>query len=48
MESEDIINVFYEEKSIKISKDSNFRELKEKIFFRDKSLIKFFLYPGKK
>ena len=43
-----MINVFYGEKTIKISKDSNFRELKKKIFFGDKKLIKYFSYAGKK
>jgi len=44
----EIINVFFGEKSIIISKDSNFFDLKQKIFFRDKVLIKAFTFAGTK
>ena len=43
-----MIKVFYGEKTITIPKDSNFPDLKQKIFFKDKKLIKFFSYGGKK
>jgi len=48
MENEEIINVFYGELSIKIPKNSNFFELKQKIFYRDLKLVKFFSFNGKK
>ena len=43
-----IITVFYGKKTIEIQKDSNFLELKKKIFFKDKQLIKFFSFGGEK
>ena len=46
--TEEIINVIFEEKSIKITKNSNFMELKQKIFYRDNELIKYFLFEEKK
>ena len=48
MENEEIINVFYGERSIKIPKNSNFFELKQKIFYRDLKLVKYFSFKGKK
>ena len=48
MENEEVINVFYGEHSIKIPKNSNFFELKQKIFYRDLKLVKFFSFNGKK
>jgi len=48
MERKDIINVFYGEKSINIPKDSDFFELKQKIFYRDLQLVKFFKFGGTK
>ena len=48
MESEDIINVFYGEQSFNIPKDSDFFELKQKIFYRDLKLVKYFKFGGKK
>ena len=46
--TEEILNVIFEEKSIKITKNSNFMELKQKIFYRDNELIKYFLFEEKK
>ena len=43
-----MIKVLYGEKTITIPKDSNFLDLKRKIFFEDKKLIKFFYLGGKK
>ena len=43
-----MIKVFYGEKTITIPKDSNFLDLKQKIFFKDKKLVKFFSFGGKK
>ena len=48
MENEEILNVFYVKRSIKISKSSNFFELKQKIFYRDLKLVKFFHLIEKK
>ena len=48
MENEEIINVFYGKSSIKIPKNSNFFELKQKFFYRDLKLVKFFSFNGKK
>ena len=43
-----MIKVLYGEKTIIIPKDSNFLDLKRKIFFKDKKLIKFFYFGGEK
>ena len=48
MKSEEILNVFYGEKCITIQKNSNFQDLKQRIFLRDKKLVKFFSFAGKK
>ena len=42
-----MIKVFYGEKTIIIPKDSNFLDLKQKIFFKDKKLVKFFFWREK-
>ena len=43
-----MIKAFYGEKIIRIPKDSNFLDLKQKIFFKDKKLIKCFSFGGEK
>ena len=48
MENEELINVFYDDNSIKIPKESSFMDLKQKILFRDKKLIRYFSFEGKK
>ncbi len=48
MEKEKEINVFYGERSIKIPKNSNFFELKQKIFYRALKFVKYFSFNRKK
>ena len=48
MKNEDLISVFYGDNSIKIPKESSFMDLKQKILFRDKKLIRYFSFEGKK
>ena len=48
MKNEELINVFYDNNSIKIPKESSFMDLKQKILFRDKKLIRYFSFEGKK
>ena len=48
MKNEELINVFYDDNSIKIPKESFFIDLKQKILFRDKKLIRYFYFEGKK
>ena len=44
----ELINVFYEDKSIEIPKESSFMDLKQKILFKDKKLVRYFSFEGKK
>ena len=48
MKNEELINVFYEGNSIEITKESSFMDLKQKILFKDKKLVRYFSFEGKK